>query len=194
MKNDGLSELLHRADQSVEIPRVIGGELAQRVRSHANRRAHARIAVRAGAGVLASCAALVLVILRWYGPATPSSPRSPSRLSSEQVAEIRAELARLDSEATMHKKTAEALARKDANAMEAPSNAQDWAYAWAQAPARQRLDEARERAALILVRKAQRAEARGEDGATTMDDYEQAARLFPETPAGREAARHFNRT
>jgi hypothetical protein len=109
------------------------------------------------------------------------------------TSEIRVELASLDSAARIHQKTAQALRRK-----EAAAKTQAMLLFRHEHPLPedllQRLDDARERAALMLVREAQRAEARGANDASVDSNYEQAGRLFPDTAAGRGALRRVNGT
>jgi hypothetical protein len=185
MRNDRLQALLARADVA-ELPEM-SRDLAQRVRMAAKKRARLRL-IGAGLGTAASlgvCVAIVAVILH-----SKDLKTMPTPLTQARVTEIRAELARLDSEVSLHQKTAEILVRRQARAVRGRA-AEPLAR---QRDVTQRVDDARERAALMLVREARRTFAEGGRDAAADEDYERAARLFPETAAGREAARHVKRT
>jgi len=176
MKNDRLMELLARADEG---SRPIGpsGDMAQRVREKARR----RVRRRAAAGVLASsvaCAVLVVTLMRPHPPVQIAGP------TAAQVAQIKAEIAAMDSLALLHQRTAEELQRIEVSAATHP----DHAYLDSRPDGLLRADEVRDRAALLLVHEAERAAAQPADAAAARESYLRAARLFPETPAGRVAA------
>ena len=175
MSNDSLNELLARADNAA-LPPTVSGDLAARVRQRAKRQSRRRVVLSSFA-TIAGCAVLALML---FSPPTPASRQS----TPAQLAQIRAELADLDSAATAHHRAAQALQRIEARAQQLID---EEPYPATPTPL-QRVDEARDRAALILVREAERAALQTGQESTANESYQRAARLFPETPAGRVAA------
>jgi hypothetical protein len=176
MKNDQLMELLARADEAGASP-TLSGDIARRVRKKARR----RVKRRAAAGVLASCVACAVLVVTLMRPHPPVQNVGPT---AAQVAQIKAEIAAMDSLVLVHQRTAEELRQIEARA----ATHADLAYLNLPTNGLLQVDEARDRAALLLVREGERAAKRPADGAAARESYLRAARLFPETPAGRVAA------
>jgi hypothetical protein len=134
---------------------------------------------------LAAGGVAISTILR-KGPVKIAS----SGLSSERVAEIRAELASLDADADRHHRSAEEYRLHPPHAVQQIDAAQF-------APnddVLQRVDEQRERAALTLLHWADHTAAEPVNHDHAREIYSQVARLFPDTSAGRIAASHLTQT
>jgi hypothetical protein len=178
MKNDSLMNLLNRADQSGSQP-ILAPDLSNRVRAKARRRGRNRF--RAGAfATAAACAILSVVLLRPHSiphPPTPGDNRG-------EIAQLRRELAALETQAMLHQQTADALQQTQ----ELAHARRDQADFEAQPDALYRVNEARDRAAMLLLREAERAALNNNNEPAARESYQRAARLFPETPAGRIAA------
>ena len=114
-------------------------------------------------------------------------PAEPSRVTSavaESVKEMEAEIVALDGAALRHESRAKSLERE-----RSPARRRYTAFDVLSHPdGLQRVDEARDRAALLLLREAEREAADSRNISVARESDRRAARLFPETPAGRVAA------
>jgi hypothetical protein len=176
MEDETLHHLLSRADATAP-PVLPSSVLAQQVRRTAARRTRRRVLV-AGVATTAGLFMMLAALLR------PSVPTQITTTAPASVGEIKAELAALDAAARIHERIAKSLENQRALARR-----RDAAIAVVALPdAQQRVDEARDRAALLLLREAERQAADAENISRARESYRRAARLFPETPAGRVAA------
>jgi tetratricopeptide (TPR) repeat protein len=182
MKTDLLEELLARTDAALPPPPT-SGLLTARVAARVERRQHVRLALTA---------LLAIAITAAAARSFRSHPRlvrqSPSEAPAFNVAQCRRELATMDAEAAMHQRAANEIA-----ALQRRSDALRHARAAALlAPdPLARLEEARDRAARILLIDAARLSAATGRNAAAIEDYRKAVQLFPGTPAAREAAQQL---
>ncbi len=173
MKKDALQDLLTRVDEGVSMPAVSG--IAERVRKKQRRRTHRRGALVALSIV---CAALSVTLPR-LRPTEQIAVKPP--LSPEQ---IKAELAAYNAAAEFHERAAHVLQAAEMTAQ----HRSDHLILLLQPDATARIDQARNRAALLLLREGERAAENPRSLSAARESYQRAARLFPETPAGRLAA------
>jgi hypothetical protein len=186
--SDPLLELLGRAADDPTAPAVVG-DLASRARRKARRRARRRAAAVAAVSAGGMLLAVLVVLSRSRGrgqiadgtyPVVPvhpaTAPADPDR--------IRVELASLNAEATGYQRAANELRRMHA----ADEQARHTAALLAQPDAIERIAAARQRAAAMLVREAEQEPGGNLDKSAADESYRRAARLFPDTPAGRLAA------
>lgn len=174
MEDENLQRLLTRAEVAAPAP-LRASVLANQVRRRAAGRARRRAAV-AGVATTAGVFVLLAMVLR--------VPSQVSKTAPVSVTELKAELAELDAAAQLHERAAQALEKQRALARRC-----DAALVAVSLPdAIGRVDEARDRAALMLLREAEREAAHSKNISLARESYRRAARLFPETPAGRVAA------
>ena len=175
---DSLEKLLGKADDAAPPP-PFTGDLAGRVRARLRRRRRA-IQATSVTGLVLLCTVFLL------HPQVPPRSEQPA-LSQADIARLRAEIADASSEAEAHEMTARLIERGRArferlrqaqHVLEAPD-------------ALARTEDARARAALILVRSGDRMDAKPAARAQVIEVYRQAAQLFPDTPAGRVAAQRL---
>jgi tetratricopeptide (TPR) repeat protein len=181
MKTDFLEELLARTDAALPPPST-SGLLTMRVAARIERRRRVHLALTAL--VTIGIAAAVL-------HSSQSHPRvvhPPSHEAAFDIAQCRREIAALDAEASTHQKAAEEIAavqRKCENLENARAKA-----LLAPDPLAH-IEEARDRAARILLIDAVRLTAGNGRRAEAIEDYRKAIQLFPGTPAAREAAQRL---
>jgi len=173
MKEDALQDLLTRADEAAS-PAVVTGVI-DRVRKKRRRRARRR----AGMAALSIACVAVLVILPRLRPAEQIAIKPTG-----SVDQIRAEVAAYDAAAELHERAARALQAAEMTAQ----RRSDHLILLLQPDARSRIEQARNRAALLLLREGERAADNPQNLPSARESYQRAARLFPETPAGRLAA------
>jgi hypothetical protein len=182
MKTDPLQDLLSRADSAAPAP-VMAAGLADRVL----RRAHRRIVRRNALALLAvlfACGLAISISRR------PRSDGTRPPLSPPQWADGRAELARLDADAQR-----ELLIVADLQRIASPKSSPPRIVDDPTGPdALARVDEARNRTALILLRQADRAASDPETRDQASGLYMRTVHLFPATPAGRVAAERLKST
>lgn len=179
MQGDRLEDLLQQADRSASPPRLQKG-LTARVLLRARRQAVRR---RIVGGVL-MLALVALGASRVLRPSRPL-PRPRVEISTPNVAEIRAEFARLDREAAERETQVRELEHRQA-AFEQLTQSQRRLQ---QTPdPYQSINEARNRAAMILFRQADTLAALPQNKAQSQRIYADTARLFPDTPAGQAAS------
>jgi hypothetical protein len=178
MKTDLLEELLTRTDAALPPPPTTG-LLTARIAARAERRRRVHLALIAL--VTIGIAAAVLHSLQSH----PRVVRPPSHEAAFDIAQCRREIAALDAEASTHEKTAheiaalqrkcESLQRARAEVLLAPDPLAH-------------IEEARDRAARILLIDAGRLTAANGRRAEAIEDYRKAVELFPGTPAAKEAS------
>jgi len=165
------------------------GDLAGRARRKARRRARRRTTAMAAVSTGGVLLAVLVLVLRARAPvdvAQRPNPVIPVPPATAPMApdQIQAELASLNAEAAGYQRVAGVLKRTQA----VEEQARRAADLLAQPGALERINAARQRAALMLVREAEQA-AGGDGRKSEVDEsYRLAARLFPDTPAGRLAA------
>ena len=177
MKQDALHELLARADEASPPP-AIGGDLPARVRARRRRQDRRR-----GAAALGLLIAAIAGALLWR----PIAPRAPVA-NQNDLRDAHAEMAQLDKEAEQCQNRADQLKRMEASLPRV--SAAD--YAMLQSDPLQPLYEARQRAALILVRDGDRLRADPQHRQQAVELYRRACSLFPDTPAGQQAQSRLN--
>ena len=177
MKRDALCELLAKADEASPPP-AISGDLPARVRARRRRQDRRRGVAALGLLIAATAGALL-----WR----PGGPRSPVA-NENDLRNARAELAQLDKEAKRYEKRADQLKQIE-SALPRLSAAD---YAMLQSDPLQPLHEARQRAALILVRDGDRLRADPQERQQAAELYRRACSLFPDTPAGQQAQSRLN--
>ena len=173
MTNDSLTTLLTDADSASPLPPSRASHLAATVRARSARRSRTR---RAG-GVLAILLCASLIILT-RSPLHQKAPVTPG----VDVARLRLEIARLDSEAALHQSMARAFEqaiivkhRRDGAAKPVPLD-----------PIA-KLQEQREITAAILVHQATKLSLQPQTKDAAQQELSRAATLFPDTTAGQEA-------
>lgn len=178
MSVDRLEELLAHADAALP-PARPARSLAQRVRARAARRARVQL-------IAATLASLVIagVLMHVLRPRTQVLSQDRSTPAAFDVRKVRAELAALDAEATLHQRAADDLAaalrrteplrRSQAQLLLAPDPLAH-------------LQEARDRAARILVIDGDRLRGAPGNEPRVQAAYRRAVELFPETAAAHEA-------
>jgi hypothetical protein len=182
MKTDPLQDMLSHADSAAPAP-VISAGLTNRIL----RRARRRIIQRNATMLLAALfvCGLAFEISRRPHPAQP-----PARLNAARLVEIRTELARLDADAERELRLVAELQKHQALQPRLDGSFDDPMPPYALA----RVDEARNRTALILLREADRVAADPATRSQAGDLYLRTVQLFPATPAGRVAARRLKST
>lgn len=173
MTDDILNDLLARADQGA-LP-AVAGELAHQVRQKQRRRGQRRAVA---AAFCSAFIALLVVLPRWHEP-VQIVVKPPSSLK-----QLQDEAAAFDAAATLHERAAHALQL----AQLASQRRSDHLIVFLELGASERIDRARDRAALLLLREGERAAENSRNLSSARESYQRAARLFPETPAGRLAA------
>lgn len=175
MNHDKLDQLLRDADAADASP-AIDASLAGRVRARAKRQRRIR---GMGAGVIATAAVVVFGWAMW--PDVPRSP-APRFVQSTQplvpitsVADLRAELTALSSEADRLTAEAEALWAAERPAYRAPRRAAIG------------VDVQVERAAFTMVYQAARMPA-----SSAADVYRQVSQVFPDTPSAQVARQRLS--
>lgn len=182
MGADRLEELLAQTDAALPPPRG-GAPLAERIRARTARRAKIQVGLTAAATMVVAMAAAYS--LRARPPvAIKTHPTEPAF----NVAAFRHELAALDAEATLHQRIADKLAASQREA-DALRQARFRAVLSESLPSP--FQEARDRAARILLMDADRLVATGTARAHALDGYRRAIELFPDTPAAQEAQRRL---
>jgi hypothetical protein len=178
VNDERLGQLLTDADAAAPPPQL-ANELSTRVRGRLRRR---QISARlAGAGVAVILAAAVLLIQHNTHPLR-AIVRSPHPSDGVPLEQLRAEVIQLASDAAVHERVADALLR----GREQSLRQQKWRRALdttSEDPGRV-IQEARDRAAEILVRDADRMPP---DSLHALQEYRYVAQLFPNTPAGKQA-------
>lgn len=173
MKEDALQDLLTRADEAASTAAVSG--VVEMVRKKQRRRTHRRGGM---AALSIGCVALLVILPRLR----PAEQIAIKRL--ESVDQIKAEVAAYDAAAELHERAARALQAAEMTAR----HRSDHLILLLQPDASSRIDQARNRAALLLLREGERAADQPQNLSAARESYQRAARLFPETPAGRVAA------
>jgi hypothetical protein len=178
MNDDELGQLLTAADRAASPPNL-AKDLSTRVRTRLRRR---QVSVRlAAVGLPLVLAAVVGTTVHSYRRSRVFIESTPA-LGMLPIDQLRAEVVQLASDAAVHERVADALL----SAREQSLRQQKWRQALAatsEDPGRV-LEEARNRAAEILVRDADRMPA---DSQGALREYRHVAQLFPNTPAGRQA-------
>ena len=183
MTNDSLEQLLASADASARPPSG-NSDLAVQVQRRLQRRR---------TGLRATAALIVVGIIAAIWLSHPSK-RPVGQivvhdigLEQQRIDHLRGEVMELASDAAVHERVANALLlirqksvrlRERDEALTASDPLED-------------VNRQRDRAAEILVRAAQRAETRPDDPARATEIYREVARIFPDTNAGKEAARRL---
>jgi hypothetical protein len=180
MTPDPLVSLLTRTDAASPPPPPGAAELATAVRANSARRARKR-RVTAVCVSLIVCAGLLGSALDRFHPRRTAAP-------AVDVAQIREELARLDSEARLHEKSARAL-EAAADVLHRRAAAQRLITS----DPINRLREQREITAAILLHQATKLALRPETRDTARRELTQAASLFSDTTGGRKAAAMLDR-
>jgi hypothetical protein len=176
MKDQALQDLLSRADEA-SLPPALSEGIAQKVRRKQRRRTRRGAAL---AVLSVACIAVLITLPRWQKQQDGQIALKPT-VSVEQ---LQAELAACDAAAELHQRAAHALEL----ARIAAQRRSERLIQSLQASASNRIDEARDRAALLLLREGERAADNPQAPSSARESYQRAARLFPETPAGRLAA------
>lgn len=172
---DDLKQLLEQADRSGGPP-LMPSDLAERVRRRGRRRRVTRL-VASGAGTVVLALAAMWTLYHLPRPALPIRPivrlpAPPSPLRDD------AELRRLDAEAQVHQQLADALWQAERRAQRlARANA-----ILAAPDAFQVIQSHRDQAALTTLEQADRLLHQLKLTDEAKHEYEQAIRLFPETP------------
>lgn len=174
MKEDALQNLLSRADEAY-LPPAHVADVAQKVRQKQRRRTRRRAAL---AALSVACLALLVMLPRWQktGQIVVNPPASPEQ--------IKAEIAAYDAAAERHERAAHALQMAQITA----ERRSDHLILLLRPNVSARIDQARDRAALLLLREGERAADNPQNLPSARESFQRAARLFPETPAGRLAA------
>ena len=172
MKTDALAKLLSDADAAAHPPLPGRLDLASAVRMRSARRSRFR---RGGGLMVAGCAATAIVLVSRNPSTHPDEPvaRGPD------VAQLRAEVAELDSQARLHVMTARAVAR--AMAPHVQTTTGDLMAI---------ISVQRESAAAVLVHEADQL-ANRTDKKLAREAYERAARLFYDTAGGQQAQKQL---
>lgn len=182
MNDDRLEQLLEDADRSASPPKS-NADLAQHVFRTARRRAVARQSIRlCGAAILAALVAWIV----WSKPrpkiaidlGKPVSAH-PTLVSSE-IKQVKVELAELDSQASLHERTANAFLafrRADRRKIHADSERALLMTQNLQA----RLDEQRELAAYTIIERGDRLLRQSNDESAAAAAYRRAIELFPDS-------------
>ena len=173
MKEDALQDLLTRADEAASTAVVTG--VVDKVRNKRRRRAKRR----AGMAALSIACVALLVILPRLRPAGQIAVTP-----TQSVDQIKAEVAAYDAAAELHERAARVLQAAEMTAQ----RRSDHLILLLQPDASSRIEQARNRAALLLLREGERAADNAQNLPSARESYQRAARLFPETPAGRLAA------
>ena len=174
MTPDPLTTLLTRADAASPPPPAQVSDLAAAVHSTSARRSRTR---RAPAVCVATalCAALILLTHR-------PSPQNRIVAPTVDVAQLRVEVARLNSEAEFHQSMARAMER----AITAAHRGETAGNLIASDPLA-KLQEQREVAAAILVHQANKLSLQPQTKDAAQQELSRAATLFPDTTAGQQA-------
>jgi hypothetical protein len=183
METDRLELLLSRADAATPPPPARDG-MADQVRNRvASSRRRTQVII---ACLMASaCGA---VVLRLSPPRQQLTNALPGRPSEIRDADWRAEFAQLDRTAEFHEKVARNLERienRDRHLRELQRQ-----LATAPDPLAS-IEQARDRAALIMLRDGDRSLAKPNQQARAFENYRRAVQLFPDTPAAREAVQRL---
>ena len=173
MNDETFGQLLRDADASAPLPKV-DDAVATRVRARLRRR---QLSVRASSLVVLVCVAAIGLAIRNAKHRT----RPDQATDPVSIAQLKLEAEQLGSEAAVHERVAQALL----TARDRAIREQTWQSVAVAPDPLQRIDDARNLAAAILVRDADRM---ADDGAGARDLYRDAAELFPETRAGKKAA------
>lgn len=185
MSRDKLEDLLGRAD--AEFPPQSGASgLVDRVRARALRRARAQVALVA----LGSVAIAAIVLHSAPPQPMTASERIPARKTS-QVDTWRAELAGLEATAELHQRTAEDLMAVERRAE--VSRQIETELLPAQDPLSY-LQEARDRAARVMLMDAKRLRTLPGGEAQAAEIDRRAEQLFPDTDAVRETMARLKRS
>jgi len=181
--DDRLADLLTRADRAADAP-ALAADLPGRVSRRARRRAVAR---RCG---VTAAAIVVASTVSWAVTARHQQPAPEILATTKGSSDLTAEVARLRDEAELHRLTAEAIVRLRADrrerqlAAKAPTRPDPLdALAWQ-----------RERAALILVDRADRMSRDAGAKPLAVAAYRRAAELFPGTYWADVAAERLHET
>lgn len=177
MTDQKMVDLLLRADvgASLSVPRR---ELARQVRERARRRGR----MRGSAAVLALALCASALVYR-LSPSRPLAPDHPAIRTGQTARKLAIELAQLDRVALRYERAAEALRQVELN----DQRLQRVNEAMARPGPLEQLESTRARAALILLRDADRIGERPGGQARAAQQYRRAIELFPETPAAQSA-------
>lgn len=183
MRDELLESLLNRADERLARPGPVA-DLAARVRRVERRR---RALMRIGAAVIVLGGVAALFVAPHLARTSSVVSEARGESARQRIDRLRAEALQLASDAAVHERVADELLRKQrrsaaAARLERATLATD---------PMEELRQKRDRAADILVRGARRMEERPDGAGQAMDVYREAARLFGDTAAGREAARRL---
>jgi len=171
--DDDITLLLRRADASAPPSELDERRLSQSIRCRAARRALTR---RASAASLSTLVLLALLIFT-HRPAA-----HPVIAPTVNVAQLKAELALLDSEARFYERTARAVEEAQSSAIRRVTDNRTVAT-----DSIDRVQQEREAAAAILIHQAQRLALGAETQAAARSEYQTTVDLFPDTAAGRQA-------
>lgn len=185
MRSDPLDDLLTRTDTELP-PRPAAGNLAERIRARAARRTKVHFA----GALLIMVVASVITLHVTHRPPRVAGPHPPSAVPLDVLA-WRAELARLDGLAALHRRTANEI--EEIRRGQAAREQTERRLLSARDPLGH-LAEARDRAARILLLEARRLESMPNDRSAAQADYRRAMELFPETAAAHEAADRLRAT
>lgn len=180
MKRDSLDELLCRADSQFPPPKGSRG-LSDRLRARASQRARAHVAI----GALATLA-IAAVVSHSLRPRHIVAHDDKTKDLPAEVASWRAELAELDASAKTHEETAARLA-----VLQRQAEASDQVQAELLRPPDplSYLEQARDRAARIMLMDAERVRTTPDGTKRAQQIYRRAEQLFPETEAVHDASR-----
>ena len=179
MRSDRLEELLRHADAHLP-PRPAAGALLERVRARGSRRTRAQVSL----AIIASLA-IATITMHWTHPRTRVAGPASAKPTVLDVAQCRAELARLDALAALHRRAADAI---EAIQREQSSGQQVAQHLLHARDPLAHLAEARDRAARIMLLDADRLQATPGEQPRVQAIYRRAVQLFPDTAAAHEAA------
>lgn len=175
MPGESLRELLQRADSAVAPAEIDPTALAGAVRQRAVRRRRRR---HVSIAILLAVGSIIPVLLVRDGRSPP-----PVAVGSRAVALDILDLPLLERQRDLHERTAAAMLRLERARKTAAGVVVD--------PFLSQLRQERNRAALILVEQGDRLRRQFGDRAAAEQTYRQAARLFPDSPAGAAAGQRL---
>lgn len=183
METDRLELLLSHADAATPPPPAREG-MADQVRNRVHR-SRRRTQIIIGCLMASACGVLVLRLSPPRQQFTKALPVGPSEIRG---ADWRAEFALLDRAAEFHEKIArnlERIASQDRHLRELQRQLATAADPLAP------IEQARDRAALLMLRDGDRSLAQPDQKARAFENYRRAVQLFPDTPAAREAVQRL---
>lgn len=181
--DDSLEQLLIHADASAPAP-AGNADLAVRVRRRLRRR---RATLRVATALFLIGSIATVWLSHHSAPPAKQIVLHDPVPDQQRIDRLRGELVELASEAAVHERVANALLlmrdqrarlRERSEALTAPDPLEE-------------VRRQRDRAAQILVRAAERAEGMEDDPGRATGLYRETARIFPDTRAGKEAARRL---